>query len=97
MEKYAMASSGIDPDALAHDEVLAALASYENGEGDAEHPVVRRVTERIAHYSALAGEALGRGRDYLPLLTPAEGTSAVDIIAMELVLEIMEAELASAE
>ena len=75
------------------------LDDYENADGDTgrEHPVVKLVEQRIAHYSSLAGEALRQGKDYLPLLTPAKDAPAVEIIAMECVLKVMEDELADAE
>lgn len=86
------------PEAYAYDEVMDILDGYENADGDeVEHPVVAHVARRIAHYSSLAGEALRQGKDYLPLLTPAVDAPAVEIIAMELVRDVMEDELACAD
>ncbi len=77
------------PEAYSYEELLEIL-----DDDDAEdHPAISLVERRIAEYSSLAGEALRQGRDYLPLLTPAADTPAVDAIAMECVLAALEEEL----
>jgi hypothetical protein len=50
-------------------------------------------TELILAYSRKLGEELKAGRDYLPLLTPGEGTPPLEAIAMAIVLDSAEEKL----
>lgn len=73
--------------ALSYDAALAAL--------DAEDPAALALaTEYITACSEQVGELLKQGRDYLELLTPLPDGAAIERIAMELVLETVEDELA---
>ena len=61
---------------------------------EAEDPVAVAVaTEYILDYSKKVGELLKEDKDYLELLTPRPEQSAIERIAMELVLEAVEEEL----
>jgi uncharacterized membrane protein len=71
---------------LGHDQVMQAL--------EAEDPVAVAVaTEYILDYSEKVGALLKEGKDYLELLAPRPDLSAIERIAMEIVLETVEEEL----
>lgn len=73
--------------ALGYSEALDAL--------EKEDPAVVAVaTEYILDYSEKVGELLKNGKDYLALLTPGPAAPAIERIAMEVVLETVEEELA---
>lgn len=73
--------------ALGYDAALAALEKEES-------VAVAVATEYILDYSEKVGFLLKEGRDYLDLLTPAADTPAIERIAMAVVLEAVEEELA---
>lgn len=73
---------------LAYDDAVAAL------EGE-ESVAVAVATEFILKYSEEAGKLLKGGGDYLSFLTPGPTTSAIEGIAMDIVLETLEEELES--
>jgi|GEM_PF-6912209 len=71
---------------LSYDQAMQAL--------EAEDPVAVAVaTEYILDYSEKVGELLKQGKDYLELLAPRPELSAIERIAVELVLETVEEEL----
>ena len=89
MPKRAVRKISLDPSlaALSRDAVFSALAG-----GD--EAVFEAVSRCIRHYAQRAGEELQAGRDYLPLLTPCPQTPPLEVVAMGIVLETMEEELA---
>jgi hypothetical protein len=89
MPNRAARKISLDPvlTALSRDAVFGALAG-----GD--ETVFAAVSRCIRHYAQRAGEELRAGRDYLPLLTPCPETSPLEAVAMGIVLETMEEELA---
>ena len=89
-------SDAEDFDRLTETQVLAALEALDNGDISADHPLVKHLEGRILHFSAVAGDAVKAGRDFLPVLTPSAATSAVDSVAMELVMQALEEELEEA-
>jgi hypothetical protein len=82
----------LDPElaALSREAVLSALEREEQG-------VFAAVSRCIVHYAERVGEELKAGRDYLPLLTPLRDTPPLEAVAMEIVLETVEEELAEEE
>lgn len=106
--KQSPATGGSMPDmeppefAMPSDEERAALfmLCYEEAADalEREDPVaVAIATEYILQYSEQVGELLKNGRDYLELLSPKENTPAIERLAMEVVLEAVEEELAGEE
>jgi phytoene/squalene synthetase len=89
MPNRAVRNISLDPAlaALSRDAVSRALAG-----GD--ETVLEAVSRCIRHYAQRAGEELRAGRDYLPLLTPRPETPPLEAVAMGIVLETMEEELA---
>jgi hypothetical protein len=72
--------------ALSADEAAALL--------DADDPQALALAEEfVLAYSARAGECLKDGGDYLDMLSPGPETPALEVMAMEAVLEALEAEL----
>jgi hypothetical protein len=76
--------------ALSREEVLSALEREEGA-------VFAAVSRCIVRYAELVGEELQAGRDYLPLLTPRPDTPPLEAVAMGIVLETVEEELAGEE
>ena len=79
----------LDPElaALSREEVLSALERE-------EEVILAAVSRYIVHHAGRIGEELKAGRDYLPLLTPRRDVPPLEAVAMEIVLEAMEEELA---
>jgi hypothetical protein len=73
--------------ALSREAVLAALER-------AEESVCEALSQRISRYARLAGEELKNGRDYLALLTPGKDALPLEAVAMDIVRETFEEELA---
>lgn len=75
--------------ALALDHKAAVMALEEENQA-----VTAVISEFILHYAEAAGERLKAGGDYFELLTPGPDTPALEALAMELVREGFEDELA---
>ncbi|MDR2076265.1 MAG: hypothetical protein LBP61_04955 [Desulfovibrio sp.] len=73
--------------ALSREEVLSALEREEEA-------VFAAVSRYIVRYAGLVGGELKAGRDYLPLLAPRLDVPPLEAVAMEIVLETVEEELA---
>ncbi len=86
-----------DFDALTPTQVSAFLDAVDEGRVDEDHPLLAHIEGRVRHFSAVAGEALEAGGDYLPVLTPTASATAVDAVAMDLVLTALEEAMEDAE
>lgn len=85
-ESPAAGQTPSDLSALSYDAVCDAL--------EAEDPRVEAaVTEIINRYAELAGEALEKGEDYLPVLMAQPARSALEQVALEILQEAFEEEM----
>ena len=86
-----------DFDTLTPTQVNAFLDAVDNDEVAEDHPLLVHIESRVRHFSAAAGEAMEAGGDYLPVLTPSASATAVDMVAMDLVLAALEEAMDEAE
>ncbi len=86
-----------DFDSLTPTQVNAFLDAVDEDQVDEEHPLLIHIESRVRHFTTLAGDALEAGQDYLPVLTPTATATAVDAVAMELVLAALEEAMEEAE
>ncbi len=86
-----------DFDALTPTQVNAFLDAVDNDQVADDHPLLVHIESRVRHFSGLAGEAMEAGQDYLSVLTPTASATAVDEVAMEMVLSALEEAMDEAE
>ncbi|WP_027187239.1 hypothetical protein [Desulfovibrio cuneatus] len=73
-------------ESLSYEGVLAALENE-------EQVVMDAMRERVLVYTDKAGQALSEGQDYLPVLTPTDDDSILDVVAMDIVRDVFDEEM----